>query len=60
MQGIANIANGKIPFMPNWGYNFVDVRDLCDTAISAIENVRKGQNYLVGGEYLHISKLEKR
>lgn len=59
MQGIANIANGKIPFMPNWGYNFVDVRDLCDTAISAIENGRKGQNYLVGGEYFTYLEIGK-
>ena len=37
--------------MPDWGYNFIDVRDLCDAAISAVDNGRKGQNYIIGGEY---------
>ena len=46
--------------MPNWGYNFIDVRDLCDAAISAVENGKTGQNYIIGGEYhmyLYIGEL---
>ena len=51
MQEMVNLANGKRKLLPNWGYNFVDVRDLCITAISAVKLGRKGQNYIVGGEY---------
>ena len=51
MQALVDMANGKRKLMPNWGYNFIDVRDLCSTAISAVENGKTGQNYLVGGEY---------
>ena len=51
MQEMVNLANGKRKLFPNWGYNFVDVRDLCITAISAVKLGRKGQNYIVGGEY---------
>ena len=51
MQEMVNLANGKRKLLPNWGYNFVDVRDLCLTAISAVELGRTGQNYIVGGEY---------
>ncbi len=51
MQEMVNLANGKRKVLPNWGYNFVDVRDLCITAISAVELGRTGQNYIVGGEY---------
>ena len=51
MQEMVNLANGKRKLLPNWGYNFVDVRDLSTTAISAASNGRTGQNYIVGGEY---------
>ena len=51
MQEMVNLANGKRKLVPNWWYNFVDVRDLCITAISAVKLGRTGQNYIVGGEY---------
>ena len=51
MQEMVNLANGKRKVLPNWGYNFVDVRDLCTTAISAVSKGQTGQNYIVGGEY---------
>ena len=51
MQALVDMANGKRKLMPNWGYNFVDVRDLCTTAISALSKGKTGQNYIVGGEY---------
>ena len=51
MQEMINLANGKRKLLPNWGYNFVDARDLCLTAISAVELGKTGQNYIVGGEY---------
>ena len=60
MQEIVDMANGKRKLMPNWGYNFIDVRDLCDAAISAVENGKTGQNYIIGGEYhmyLYIGEL---
>jgi len=51
MQEMVNLANGKRKVLPNWGYNFVDVRDLCTTAISAVSKGETGQNYIVGGDY---------
>ena len=60
MQAFVDMANGKTKLMPDWGYNFIDVRDLCDAAISAVENGRKGQNYIIGGgyhSYLYIAEL---
>ena len=51
MQEMVNLANGKRKVLPNWGYNFVDVRDLCTTAISAASKGKTGQNYIVGGDY---------
>ena len=60
MQAFVDMANGKTKLMPDWGYNFIDVRDLCDAAISAVENGKTGQNYIIGGEYhsyLYIAEL---
>ena len=57
MQALVDMANGKRKLMPNWGYNFVDVRDLSKTAVSAVGNGRSGQNYLVGGEYCMYLKI---
>jgi len=51
MQEMVNLANGKRKVRPNWAYNFVDLRDLCITAISAVSKGKAGQNYIVGGEY---------
>ena len=51
MQEMVNLANGKRKLLPNWGYNFVDVRDLSTTAIIVANKGRAGQNYIVGGEY---------
>ena len=60
MQALVDMANGKRKLMPRWGYNFIDVRDLCNAAISAVNHGKTGQNYLVGGEYnyyLYIADL---
>jgi dihydroflavonol-4-reductase len=60
MQAFVDMANGKRKLMPNWGYNFIDVRDLCDAAISAVQKGKTGQNYIIGGEYhmyLYIGEL---
>ena len=59
MQEMVNLANGKRKVLPNWGYNFVDVRDLCTTAISAVSKSKTGQNYIVGGEYHMYSYIAK-
>lgn len=59
MQEMVNLANGKRKILPNWGYNFVDVRDLCTTAISAVSKGKTGQNYIVGGEYHMYSYIAK-
>jgi len=60
MQALVDMANGKRKLMANWGYNFIDVRDLCNAAISAVEKGKTGQNYIIGGEYhmyLYIGEL---
>ena len=51
-QEFINIANGKRPYTVNIGYDYVDVRDLCTTAINCVEKGESKQNYIVGGNYI--------
>ena len=51
-QEFLNIAKGKRPFSINVGYDYVDVRDLCKTAVNCIEKGVNKQNYIVGGNYM--------
>ena len=51
-QELINIANGKRSYTVNIGYDYVDVRDLCATAINCIEKGESKQNYIVGGNYI--------
>ena len=41
MQEMVNLANGKRKVLPNWGYNFVDVRDLCDNSNICCKKMEK-------------------
>ena len=51
-QEFLNIAKGKRPYSINVGYDYVDVRDLCETAVNCIEKGANKQNYIVGGNYM--------
>ncbi len=50
-QVIINIAKGRMPFTLNTGFNWVDVRDVCHTAVNCVELGRPGQNYLTPGSW---------
>jgi dihydroflavonol-4-reductase len=49
----------KIPVLPQGGYDFVDVRDVADSIISAIEHGKNGQVYLLSGKYYSLKELAK-
>ena len=58
-QTFIDIANGKRQFNINMGYNYVDVRDLCKTALACIEKGKSGQNYIVSGNYMDFTYLSE-
>ena len=58
-QTFIEIANGKRQFNINVGYNYVDVRDLCKTAIACVEKGKSGQNYIVSGHYMDFTYLSE-
>ena len=50
-QVIFDIVNRKMPISINNGFNWVDVRDVCQTAINCIDKGKKGQHYIVPGAW---------
>jgi dihydroflavonol-4-reductase len=56
-QALRKIYQNKLPFLVAGGYNWVDVRDVVSAAINSIESGRKGENYLLSGEYLSLQEL---
>jgi dihydroflavonol-4-reductase len=56
-QAIIQLYKGKIPALIPGGYDWVDVRDVVDGTISAMENGRTGQSYLLSGHFKTLPEL---
>jgi dihydroflavonol-4-reductase len=56
-KAIIQYYKGKIPALLNGGYNFVDVRDVADATIQAINQDKNGQRYIVSGNWESIRHL---
>ena len=56
-QAIIGIYQNKLPFLVSGGYNWVDVRDVVSASIKAIESGRKGEKYILSGEYCSLGEL---
>ncbi len=50
-QVIMDILNKKMPFTINNGFNWVDVRDVCESAINCVDAGKQGQHYILPGEW---------
>lgn len=50
-QLFIQIAEGKIRALVPGGYNWVDVRDVCDAAIHAIKKGKGGERYILSGTW---------
>jgi len=56
-QALLKIYQNKLPFLVTGGYNWVDVRDVVSASIHAIESGRKGENYILSGEFCSLQEL---
>ena len=56
-QVISDIADQKMSITINSGFNWVDVRDVCNTAINCIEKGKSGQHYIVPGEWASFEQI---
>jgi len=56
-KAVLQLLNHKIPALVPGGYNWIDVRDVVNTAIASIEQARGGQKYLVAGTWHSVQEL---
>lgn len=54
---IKKILNKKLPSVTDGGYDFVDVRDVARGVINACIKGKKGEGYILSGEYVSIRKI---
>lgn len=57
--GIASMSKMKIPAIVKGGYDFVDVRDVARSIVSALTNGRSGESYNLTGTYHEIRDLAR-
>lgn len=53
-KAVIDIYTGSVPAVVKGGFDFADVRDMAKGAILALEKGRKGETYILGGEYYTI------
>lgn len=58
-ETIQQLRSGKIPVTVTGGFDFVDVRDVVDGMVSAMERGRTGENYLLSGSRISIRELAR-
>lgn len=58
-KALLDFYNRKIPMLPPGGYNFIDVRDISETIVNAIEKGRRGEVYLLSGQYYSMKNFAK-
>lgn len=56
-QALIKIYKNQLPMLIPGGYDFVDVRDVAEAAISAATNGRIGERYILSGQWLTLKEL---
>lgn len=54
------LARGRLPTSVGGTFNVVDVRDVANTAVNAIQRGRPGRRYVLGGHNLQVSDFLRR
>jgi dihydroflavonol-4-reductase len=58
-KALVEIHQGQIPSLVPGGYNWIDVRDIVDAAINAIEKGRPGEKYLLAGQWRSLKDVSR-
>lgn len=56
-QLVLDYLRGRLWAIVEGGYDFVDVRDVADGVISAIDNGRAGESYILSGHYIGVGEF---
>lgn len=54
------LARGRIPALVDGTFNAVDVRDVADSLVAALEQGRPGRRYILGGENVSVEEFARR
>ncbi len=54
------LYQGELTALSAGGFDFVDVRDVCQAAIAAVDYGKKGENYLIAGQWLSVKELAQK
>ena len=57
MEMILSYLEGRLPACVRGGYDFVDVRDVAEGCISALENGRKGECYILSNRHYEMKEI---
>jgi dihydroflavonol-4-reductase len=58
-EALLKIYRNKIPMLVTGGYNWVDVRDVAQAAIQSVESGRKGEKYILSGNFCGLKELSE-
>lgn len=58
-KAMLQLYRHQIPALVPGGYNWVDVRDVVSSCISAISNGRKGEKYLLSGKWRSLKEISE-
>ena len=56
-SALLKFYNNKIPILIPLGYNWVDVRDVVSAAIQSVKKGRKGEKYILSGNFCSLKDL---
>lgn len=57
IQGIIKYLNGQLFTCPNAGYDFVDVRDIAEACIAAVDKGRIGETYILSNRHYAMPEI---
>jgi nucleoside-diphosphate-sugar epimerase len=57
LQAVQRLLTGGMPAIPRLGFTFVDVRDVADLHVRALEPAGGGQRFIATDEYLWLSEV---
>ena len=58
-RALVQYYKGNIPASLNGGYNFVDVRDVAEVTVQALDKGRSGERYILSGHWRSIPELSE-
>jgi dihydroflavonol-4-reductase len=56
-RAVMSLAEGRIPILVDGGFDWVDVRDVAEAAITAAERAPTGARYIIGGRWASMLEL---